>query len=77
MAEVLDTPEVKKLLNDYMCGTATLMEKSFAQLYTCEEGKHHFHGSNLTGICCIIFDRREGKVTHTPHYRAGRVSSTL
>jgi hypothetical protein len=62
MVEALNSPEVSKLLNELMGGTATIMEKSYTQLYTAEEGKHHFHGSNISGICCIIFDRREGKV---------------
>jgi hypothetical protein len=30
MTEILETPEVKKLLNELMGGTATIMEKSFA-----------------------------------------------
>jgi hypothetical protein len=29
MVEVLNNPEVSKLLNDLMGGTATIMEKSF------------------------------------------------
>jgi hypothetical protein len=62
MVDQLNSPEVTKVLNELMGGTATIMEKSFAQLYTAEEGKHRFHGSNISGICTIIFDRREGKV---------------
>jgi len=30
MTEVLEAPDVKKVLNDLMSGTATIMEKSFA-----------------------------------------------
>lgn len=69
MVEVLAVQEVSKVLNELMGGTATIMEKTFAQLYTSEEGKHHFHGSNVTGICCVIFDRREGKVPELIEHR--------
>lgn len=62
MVEVLNNPEVSKLLNDLMGGTATIMEKSFVQIYTSDDKKGRFIGSNLSGVCCVIFDRREGKV---------------
>lgn len=63
MVDSLNTLEVGKILNELMGGTATILEKSFVQIYTADGGgKHHYHGSNITGICCIVFDRREGKV---------------
>lgn len=66
MVESLNSPEISKILNELMGGTATIMEKTYVQIYTADsdDKKHHYHGSNISGICCLVFDRREGKVSN-------------
>lgn len=66
MTEILKNPKVRQIIQDVVGGcenqTATVMELTFVQIYTADEGKHKFHGSNIAGILAFLIDRREGKV---------------
>lgn len=62
MVDSLNTKEVGVILDELMDGTTAILEKSYAQIYTADSSGKHYHDSDITGICCVVFDRKEGKV---------------
>ncbi|KAM3141398.1 hypothetical protein pb186bvf_006516 [Paramecium bursaria] len=78
MCEVLQNPQIKKLIDDLVGGcqnqTATVIDLTFAQLYAGDAGKHKFHGTNASGILCFLIDRREGKSFYLRLYDASNLT---